>query len=85
MDILFAFIGGFVLCYVAFVLPQAIGKSAVKETESNTILIKRNKPSLRNPMRTNTVAYEKYKTSDTGLFQPVKPKQQSKDEIELGR
>ena len=85
MDILFAFIGGFALCYVSFVLLPSIGKGAVKEPEQSTILVKRSKPSLRNPMRTNTVAYEKYKTSDTGLFQPVKPKQPGKDEIEVGR
>lgn len=85
MDILLAFIGGFVLCYASFILLPSMGKRVTKDEEPNTILVKRSRPSLRNPMRTNTVAYEKYKTSDTGLFQPVKPKQPSKDEIEVGR
>lgn len=39
--------------------------------------VKRVRTSLRNPMRTYEVNYEPYKSKDTNLYQPVKPKRKS--------
>lgn len=69
---------GYALCYFSIKPPAA------KKTETETLLVKRAKPSLRNPMRTYNVAYDEYKTQK-GLYAPVKPKSEKKEEIEVGR
>jgi len=69
---------GYSLCYFA---PRQM--NTVKR-EDQTVLVKRSKPSLRSPLQTNKIAYEQYKTKDTGLYAPVKAKPDDK-EVEIGR
>lgn len=71
---------GYALCYFAPTKTKVI-----PAPEENTIMVKRSKPSLRSPLQTNKVAYEQYKTKDTGLYAPVKPRANRKDEIEVSR
>lgn len=87
MDYLAAFIGGFVLCYVSMILLPSISRKMGQppQTEQEqTVYVKRPKPSLRNPMRTYNAAYDEYKTKK-GLFEPVRPKAQTHDDVEVGR
>lgn len=42
------------------------------QKESREIIVKRTKPSFRDPSKTTVTSYERYKTRD-GLFAPVKP------------
>jgi len=44
------------------------------EPKRLTVKVPRVKPSLRNPMRTYNVEYERYKARDSNLYQPSKPK-----------
>lgn len=85
MNLLMAFIGGFALCYISMIFLPSIGRKPVKEEQEQTVFVPRVKPNLRNPMRTYNTAYDKYKTKDTGLFEPVKPKAVTHDDIEVGR
>jgi hypothetical protein len=51
--------------------------------EQQTILVKRNRTSFRNPAKTNKSTYDEYKTSK-GLYAPVKPgKGSTADDIDL--
>ena len=71
---------GYLLCYFAqdrHAAPRRVPQ------EDNTVLVKRSRVSLRNPLQTNRVQYEKYKTRDTGLYSPVKPSKKE-DKIEVG-
>lgn len=73
---------GYVMCYLA----REPSQTRQKGTEdAQTILVKRSKPSLRSPLQTHRIAYEKYQTKDTGLYAPVKAKGGTKDEVEIGR
>jgi len=85
MGLLMSFIGGFALCYLSMVFLPSIGRKTVTQEQEQTVYVKRPKPSLRNPMRTYNPSYDKYKTKDTGLFEPVKPKAATHDEVEVGR
>lgn len=72
---------GYTMCYLA------VTKDTPKRTmpqEDNTVLVKRSRVSLRNPLQTNRIQYEKYKTRDTGLYSPVKPKKKAEDNVEVG-
>jgi len=61
------FAGGFLLCY--FTRPRFTqGKAKVETT------VKRVKPSLRNPLRTYELEYERFRSRDNNLLEPVKPK-----------
>lgn len=62
------FLTGFVTCYF-FVKDR---KKSAEENIVNTV--KRIKPSMRNPMRTYDVHFEKYKSRDNNLYEPVMPK-----------
>jgi len=73
---------GYVMCYLAR-KPSQTRKNDVRDAQ--TILVKRSKPSLRSPLQTHRIAYEKYQMKDTGLYAPVKAKGGTKDEVEIGR
>jgi hypothetical protein len=50
--------------------------------EQQTILVKRTRPSFRHPGKTQTTAYDEFKTSK-GLYAPVRPgKGSTADEID---
>lgn len=72
---------GYLMCYLA----QRPRPPERKQHEDKEIMIKRNKPSLRSPLRTTQMKYEKYKTRDTDLYAPVRPKAKRNDEFEVGR
>lgn len=57
---------GYFLCYFTVKQPSK-PKEIITE-------VKRVKPSLKNPLRTYEVAYDKYKSRETGLYEPQKPK-----------
>lgn len=61
------FAGGFLLCY--FTRPKLPQSKSRTETT-----VKRIKPSLRNPLRTYEVEYDKFRSRDNNLLEPVKPK-----------
>lgn len=61
---------GFFTC-LFFVKKQTASPNKQIDTQ------KRVRASLRNPLRTYEVNYEPYKSSDTKLYQPVKPKRKS--------
>lgn len=51
--------------------------------EEQTIMVKRTRPSFRNPNKTHRTSYDEYKTNK-GLYAPVKPGKGSRaDEIEV--
>ncbi len=50
-------------------------------TETDTV-IKKVKPSLRNPMKTYDAFYENYKGRQSNLYQPVKPKRNGTSEVD---
>ena len=77
------FFAGFALCYVTFVFPNYFRK-AHKHEQEQTTMIKRTKPSYRNPMRTYNTSYDEFKTK-RGLYEPVKHKADNKNDIEVGR
>lgn len=78
------FLAGYLLCY--FTRPERPQERSKSLKEDPTaLLVKRNKPSLRDPQRTTKIAYEKYKGSETGLYEPVRPKSESKEGVELGK
>ncbi|OMF47715.1 hypothetical protein [Paenibacillus amylolyticus] len=72
---------GYLMCYMA----QRPRPPERVQHEDKEIMVKRNKPSMRSPLRTTQVKYDKYKTRDSGLYAPVKPKVSRKDEFEVGR
>lgn len=72
------FIAGYLLCF--FTRSERPREAQPRE---QTVLVARNKPSLRNPLRTSRVEYEEYKTS-RGLYAAVKPKGDTEN-IEVGR
>jgi hypothetical protein len=59
------FATGFFTCYFT--------RKTQKENKQETY-VKRIKPSLRNPLKTYEVSYEKYKSKDNNLMEPVRPK-----------
>ncbi len=61
------FAGGFLLCY--FTRPRFSQSKPKVETT-----VKRVRPSLRNPLRTYEVEYEKFRSRDNNLLEPVKPR-----------
>lgn len=63
------YVAGFFTCYF-FAKKQA---PTAKQMDTQ----KRVRTSLRNPLRTYEVNYEPYKSSDTKLYQPVKPKRKA--------
>ena len=72
------FLAGFCTCYFSVKKPYK-----PKATESYTE-VKRVRPSMRNPLRTYDIRYDKYKTKNTDLYQPVKPVRKSGvNEVEL--
>jgi len=73
---------GYAMCYFAREPSQTRQKPV---EDAQTILVRRSKPSLRSPLQTHRIAYEKYQTKDTGLYAPVKAKGGTKDEVEIGR
>lgn len=77
--LLIGIIIGYAMCYFA------VRRDTPKRTqqEDNTVLVKRSRTSLRSPLQTNRVKYEKYRTRDTGLYSPVKPKKRE-GSVEIG-
>jgi hypothetical protein len=73
------FLAGFALCYFSVKKPiQAKAEQVYSE-------VKRTRPSMRNPLRTYDVRYDKYKTKDTNLYSPVKPVRKSGvNEVDYG-
>jgi hypothetical protein len=72
------FLAGFSTCYFSVKKPYK-----PKATESYTE-VKRVRPSMRNPLRTYDIRYDKYKTKNTDLYQPVKPVRKSGvNEVEI--
>lgn len=81
-----------ILVLISVSLGYAVGRVTRKHqqspqtsnaNESNVVLVKRNKPSFRSPLKTSVTAYDEYKTSK-GLYAPIKPGKGSKaDEIDL--
>ena len=67
---------GYALCYFA--------QSPAHGTHDSTVLVKRSRPSLRSPLRTHNVKYDKYKTNEN-LYSAVKATGGKKEEVELGR
>lgn len=55
-----------------------------RKAEEPTVMVKRNRPSLRNPLKTHKVSYDKYRSKETGLYQPGVAKAK-KEDIELER
>lgn len=67
MEILFGgliFAAGFFTCYF----------TKKKSEAKQETYVKRIKPSLRNPLKTYEVSYEKYKSRDNKLLEPIRPK-----------
>ena len=76
--LLVGIIVGYGLCYFA-------GKGHLpQKKDDQTVLVKRNRMSLRNPLQTNRTQYDKFKTRSTGLYSPVKPKGENKEEVDIG-
>lgn len=69
---------GYLACFIATKSPR----TGTKEDES-TVLVKRSKPSLRSPLRTHKTQYDKYRTKESGLYAPMKAKNESKDEVNI--
>ena len=70
---------GYLLCYV-----KSDRRRDTQEQPAEQ-LVKRVKPSLRSPLKTSKVQYDQYRSEKTGLYAPVKPKADSKDEVQIGR
>ncbi|MFT9498258.1 hypothetical protein [Anaerosolibacter sp.] len=69
MDILigaFIFMVGYMACFFTV-------KKQIKTREELITQVKRVKPSLRNPLQTYNVAYERFKSRDNELYAPQKP------------
>jgi|GEM_PF-3051530 len=71
---------GYLLCYIATNRHTTLSKSR----DENTVMVKRSRMSLRSPLQTNRVQYDKFKTRGTGLYSPVKPKSDKKEDVEVG-
>lgn len=71
---------GYAMCFFA----RGDHHNHTKKSETQETTIKRSKPSLRSPLRTHKVQYDKYRSKDSGLYEPSKPVTK-KDEIEIGR
>lgn len=71
---------GYSLCYIA-----SGSRATAQDKPSNTVTVKRNRPSLRSPLQTNKTSYEQYKLKESGLFDVVRPSKKKTDEIEVGR
>ncbi|MEC0265145.1 hypothetical protein [Paenibacillus anseongense] len=81
---LVVFIAGYLLCYFT---NKSNGKVVKRETDSDLkddkfVMVKRNKPSLRNPMKTTKIEYNEYKTKNN-LYAPVKPTSHLKEEVKI--
>jgi len=61
---------GYFLCYFTVKKPTGTNEFITQ--------VKRVKPSLRNPLKTYEVEYNRYKSRDSGLFEPQKPKRGEK-------
>lgn len=59
-------------------------RTAAKE-DPTEVMVKRTRLSMRSPLKTSRTEYDKYKTRDSGLYAPVKPKLTNNDQIEVGR
>jgi len=71
---------GFVLCYFA-----QIRQHMPMSQDDKTVMVKRSRLSLRSPQQTHRTHYDKYKSSGSGLYSPVKPKHDNPDKVEVGR
>ena len=60
------FLAGYLLCYFTVKKPITTAELITE--------VKRIKPSLRNPLKTYNVRYEKFKSRSSGLYEPQKPK-----------
>lgn len=70
-----------VMLGIGFLLGRSVKPTEKKEEQ--TILVKRTRPSFRNPNKTHKTSYDEYKTNK-GLYAPVKPGKGSRaDEIEV--
>ncbi len=76
---LLVFIAGYALCYFTVKV-----KGSAKQQEE-TVMMKRVKPNLRNALRPTREEYTRFKTKDSNLYAPVKPKGEKKDGVEVGR
>jgi hypothetical protein len=72
------FAAGYLLCYFT-----KDNKPKIKEIKEPVGEIRRVKPSLRNPLRTYEVQYEKYKGTKSQLYEPVKPKRKANNGNEV--
>lgn len=73
---------GYAGCY--FARGERISASTRRDGDEREVMVKRSKPSLRSPLKTHQVQYEKYRARDSGLYAPTVAKTK-KDEVEIGR
>jgi hypothetical protein len=75
-------VAGYLLCFFTVRLVRSESKMF---SDPKEVVVRRSRLSMRSPLRTVRTEYNRYKTNDTGLYAPVRPKATSADQIEVGR